>query len=110
MLLDFNDCLFEGSPSPYNERRHVPGDEEGMAFGAHLYPAIGNDAASDELEVLSLSLTRHAVNMKLPHDVPVGEVFKIEIGAAGRSVQSMVRITSCNPIADGLYRAGGEFC
>ena len=110
MLLDFNDCSFEGSPSPFNERRHVPGDEGETAFGAHLYPAMGNDVASDELEVLSLSLSRHAVDMKLPHDVPVGAVFKIEIGTAGRSVQSMVRITSCNPIADGLYRADGEFC
>ena len=108
MLANFNDCSYPGSPAPHSERHHSADID--MPFGAHLYAALGDDVPSDELEVLSLSLTRHAVHMKLPHDVPVGSVFKIEIGAGGKSVQSLVRITSCSPIADGLYRAGGEFC
>jgi hypothetical protein len=77
---------------------------------AHLFPDLRDDDASDELEVVALNITRRGVGMELCHDVPVGAVLNIEIGSGGQSVQSHVRIVSCDPIADGLYRAGGEFC
>lgn len=108
MLLDFNDCAFEGSPASATERRHRRGENPGLQ--AHLYPDLRDDESSDELEVASLSLSRFGVGMELCHEVPVGSVYNIEIGSAGRTIQSQVRIISCDPIADGLYRAGGEFC
>lgn len=108
MLSDFNDCAFEGSAAPGNERRHWRGEVAGVR--AHLFPDLRDDDVSDELEVVSLNLNRHGVGMELNHDVPIGSVYNIEIGSGGRTIQSQVRIVSCDPIADGLYRAGGEFC
>jgi hypothetical protein len=108
MLLDFNDCSFDGSQRSRGEHKRALSDTS--ALGAKIFPDLRDDVASDELEVVSLNLSRHGVGMELPHDVPVGSVMTIEIGTSGRSVQSQVRITSCDPIADGLFRAGGEFC
>ena len=108
MLLDFDDCAFDGSPTPSCERRHH--HRRGSGLRAHLFPDLRDDDASDELEVVSLNINRHGVGMELSHDVPVGAVLNIEIGSGGQTVQSPVRIVSCDPIADGLYRAGGEFC
>jgi hypothetical protein len=108
MLLDFDDCSFEGSPGPTSDRRHCQRQSGGLQ--AHLYPDLRDAQESDELEVVSLNLSRYGVGLELAHDVPVGSVFNIEIGSEGQTVQSQVRIVSCDPIADGLYRAGGEFC
>jgi hypothetical protein len=77
---------------------------------AHLFPDLRDDEESDELEVVAVNLTRRGIGLDLRQDVPIGSVYSIEIGIGDRSVQSHVRITSCDPIADGLYRAGGEYC
>ena len=108
MLLDFNDCAFDGTPGPVSERRHSQRKSAGLQ--AHLYPDLRDAQESDELEVVALNLTRYGVGIELAQDVPVGSIYNIEIGVGGHTVQSQVRIISCDPIADGLYRAGGEFC
>ncbi len=108
MLLDFNDCAYEGSSGPSFEKRH--GLRQEKPVEAHLYPDLRADDPSDELEITAVSLSRHGVGLELTHDVPVGYVYNIEIGLGGQTVHSQVRILSCDPIADGLYRAGGEFC
>ena len=107
MLPEFNDCSYQGSSRPVRRRNRIEGEQKGII--ATLCPGL-RDVESDELNVVSLSLTRHGVGMELPHDVPVGGVYTIKIGAGGETIQSQVRILSCDPIADGLYRAGGEFC
>ncbi len=108
MEMEFNDCAFEGSPSPTQDRRHRA--RRDVRLQAHLFPDLRDDEESDRVEVMAVNLTRHGVGLDLPHDVPVGTVYNIEIGIGDRKVQSQVRITSCDPIADGLYRAGGEYC
>ena len=107
MLVDFNDCCFDGSPGLASDRRHLRG--RGKPLQAHLYPDMRDVQQTDELEVVSLNLTRHGIGLDLAQDVPIGSVYNIEIGSGDRSVQSQVRIVSCDPIADGLFRAGGEF-
>ena len=107
-MLGFNDCAYEGSPGPASDRHHF--GRRGESLQAHLYPDMRDAQESDELEVVSLNLTRHGIGLELAQDVPVGSIYNIEIGSGGRIVQSQVRIVSCDPIADGLFRAGGEFC
>ena len=106
-IMEFNDCSFEGMGAA-SERRHGLRMERPME--AHLFPDNGADEPTDELEVSSLSLNRFGVGLDIPHDLQVGRVYNMEIGLNGRKVQSQVRIISCDPVADGLYRAGGEFC
>lgn len=108
MLLDFNDCAFDGSPAPGQERRHSAVHPTNLR--AHLFPDLRDDEQSDEVEVVAVNLTRRGIGLDLRQDVPVGSVYNIEIGLGEQTVQSQVRITSCDPIADGLYRAGGEYC
>ena len=82
MLRDFNDCAFDGSPSPMSERRHFQRQSGGLQ--AHLFPDLRDAQESDELEVVSLNLSRYGVGLELAQDVPVGSVYNIEIGAAHR--------------------------
>lgn len=105
--MDFNDCASEGSVDPSEHRRNLHFE---TPVEAHLFSAASIDEPSDELEVTSINLSRRGIGLELPHDVAVGRVYNIEIGMNGQKVQSQVRIVSCDPIADGLYRAGGEFC
>ena len=108
MLLDFNDCAFEGSPGPALDRHHSRRRDE--ILHARLYPDMRDVQETDQLEIVSLNLTRHGIGLEIAQDVPVGSIYNIEIGSGGQTVQSQVRIISCDPIADGLFRAGGEFC
>lgn len=108
MTLDFNDCACEGSSASGQDRRHTASYE--ACLRAHLFPDLRDDEQSDEVEVVAVNLTRRGIGMDLLQDVPVGSVYNIEIGLGERTVKSQVRITSCDPIADGLYRAGGEYC
>lgn len=108
MLFDFNDCAFDGSPSSASDRRHTAVRTANLR--AHLFPDLRDDEQSDEVEIVAVNLTRRGVGLDLRHDVPIGSVYNMEIGIGERTVQSQVRITSCDPIADGLYRAGGEYC
>ena len=108
MLLDFNDCAYEGTPDPGSERRHASHPQTSLQ--ARLFPDGRDDAQSDELEVIALNLTRHGVGLEIAQDLAIGNVYSVEIGVGGQHLQSHVRITSCDPIAEGLYRAGGEFC
>jgi len=75
-----------------------------------LYPRLLDSSQPVKMEVLSINLTKFGIGMELAHDIRVGAVYNIEIGSDQGTVKSQVRIVSCDPIADGLYRAGGEYC
>lgn len=108
MIVEFDDCTFAGSPVASMDRsRGVP---HGSPLEVHLYPDQGADDSSDELMVPSVSFSKFGVGMELPHEICIGTVYNIEIDVGGQKLQSHVRITSCDPVADGMYRAGGEFC
>lgn len=106
MSAGMNDCGFGSGHSA--DRRH--GSEPSVELRAHLFPDMRDSAETDQLEVVSLSLSHHGISMELAHDVPVGAIYNIAIDGREGKAQSRVRIVSCDPIADGLYRAGGEFC
>lgn len=107
MGMQFNDCDFAGTVPSGAERRVM---RPHVVLEANLFPEPGEDEPSDQLEVSSMNISRHGLSLDVVRDVPVGTVCNIEIGLHGRKVQSHVRITSCEAVADGLYRAGGEFC
>lgn len=108
MNAEFDDCTFEGSPEKAMDRRLQFRPAPPME--AHLYPDLGADEASDETDLVEVSFNRQGVGLELPHDLPIGSVYNIALEISGQKLQSHVRVTSCNPIADGLYRVGGEFC
>lgn len=109
MYSEFNDCSYDGvQDSLYMERRR--GVRGTLAAEATLYPETSEEAQSDEVELLSVNLTRHGVGMDLPHEVAIGTVYNLAINIGHDTLRSHVRITSCAPVADGLYRAGGELC
>ena len=106
--MEFDDCTFEGSPVTAMDRSR--GFRHGSPLEAHIYPDLGADDSSDELTIATVSFTRYGVGMELPHEICIGTVYNIAIDMGGQKLQSQVRITSCDPIADGMYRAGGELC
>lgn len=107
MISGMNDCGFGSSGNPA-ERRH--GGDVSPGLRAHLFPDYSDAEKSDQLDVVSLSLSHHGIAMELGRDVPVGAIYNLQIDGNQGKAQSQVRIVSCDPIADGLYRAGGEFC
>jgi hypothetical protein len=106
---DFNDCSYDGvQDSLFMEKRR--GLRADIPIEATIYPETSEEAASDEVELLSVSLTRHGVEMDLPHEVAIGTVYSLAINIGPETLRSHIRITSCAPVGDGLFRAGGELC
>ena len=109
MYSEFNDCSYDGVQDTLFMERHR-GVRGAPPVEATLYPETSEEAQSDELELLSVNLTPHGVGMDLPHEVGIGTVYNLAINIGQETLRSHVRITSCAPLADGLYRAGGELC
>ena len=110
MYSEFNDCSYDGVQDSLflEKRRGICGALP--VVEATLYPETSEEAPSDELELLSVNLTPHGVGMDLPHEVGIGTVYNLAINIGQETLRSHVRITSCAPLADGLYRAGGKLC
>ena len=107
--MSFDDCtsVSTNDPSPSEGRRPAV---SAAAMHASLYPDASEERESDELEILSVNLTPHGINMDLCRDVAVGSLYNISIGIVDQWLRSHVRITSCQSLTRGLYRVGGEFC
>jgi hypothetical protein len=106
---DFNDCSYDGvQDSLFMEKRR--GIRGTLPVEASIYPETSEEAQSDEVELLSVNLSRHGIGMDLPHEVAIDTVYNLAINIGHETLRSHVRITSCAPVADGLYRAGGELC
>lgn len=105
----FNDCASVGGNDAASLEAKTP-VAAASSLHASLYPDEGEERESDEVEILSVSLTEQSVGMELPHDVTVGSIYNLSIGLAGQALHSQVKITSCQPIADGVYQASGQLC
>lgn len=109
MSTEFNDCAYDGvQDSLFLEKRR--GIHSDPPVDAVIYPETHQESESDEVELLAVNITRHGVGMELPHEVAIGSVYSLAINIGTQKLCSHVRITSCSPMADGVFRAGGELC
>jgi hypothetical protein len=110
VLSDFNDCSYEGvNDALFNQRRHR-GSAAGPRLHATLFSDSREDRESDELEIIVLNLTGYGLGLELAREVLVGETYSLGLDIGGQSLRTQIKITSCAPIADGLYRAAAEPC
>jgi hypothetical protein len=61
-------------------------------------------------EVTSINLSRHGVAFDFVQPLPKGSYYNICVGLGDQQLTSEIRIVACQPIEDGLYQVGAEFC
>lgn len=68
------------------------------------------DGSSERDEVATLDLSKHGVAFQLTHELKVGTYQVLEISMGTQKLASHIVVKRCEPVGDGFWEVGAEFC